>query len=745
MRTLRRIFLALLILLLILVAGFAILGFLPAAEDPITDPRAGGAGANSVQDSWSGLQREFPAVETPAEAINSPEAVELGKLLFFDPVLSKDNTISCANCHHPDLGFADGKTHPVGVLGQELPRHTPGLWNVAYVTSLFWDGRAATLEEQAGTPLLHPAEMGSDRDALARKLRNIPEYAERFKTVFGGDAPISFENLSRALAAFQRTLISNNSAYDRFVAGDKSAMSEAQKRGFDLFRSAATRCFECHTAPTFSNNTFRAIGVPEEEGVQDPGRRSVAADAQIGSFRVPSLRNVALTAPYMHNGKFATLAEVVDFYSKGGGRQFGMTDLDGFIQGVELSEQEKDDLVAFLFALTDESSKPEIPATVPSGLPVVRALDNPARQTVTAVNPLPPEARPTAPRTLTVKSGENIQSVVDQAYPGDTIEIEYGVYHQKVVVNANQITLRGIADANGNYPVLDGENKFADGVLAGGNDFLIEKLEIRNYTGNGVLAEGVRNVIMRDLRVYDTGVYGLYPVHSSGVLIERIDVSGVNDAGIYAGQSEDIIVRDSVAYSNVIGIEIENSVNWEVYNTHTYGNSSGLFFDLLPQLTSKVAVGGKAYNNLVENNNHSNFAKPDTAAALMPAGTGILLLGVDEMEIYSNTIRGNNSAGIAVFRTTIAFDKDRVDVDDRPERNWFHDNVLAENGLQPDPFLAKLGVPGADILWDGSSWTNRFDQPGASSFPPMLPSSGWPEFAKKGYWQILEYVTSKLM
>ena len=167
-----------------------------------------------------------------------------------------------------------------------------------------------------------------------------------------------------------------------------------------------------------------------------------------------------------------------------------------------------------------------------------------------------------------------------------------------------------------------------------------------------------------------------------------------------------------MSYSNVIGIEIENSVNWEVYNTHTYGNSSGLFFDLLPQLTSKVAVGGKVYNNLVEANNHNNFAKPDTAAALMPAGTGILLLGVDEVEVYSNTIRDNHSAGIAIFRTTAAFEKERVDVADRPERNHIHNNLLADNGAQPDPFLSKIGVPGADILWDASSWNNRFDQPG---------------------------------
>jgi parallel beta-helix repeat protein len=748
MRTLNRAIFILFLLFALLAAAFALLGFLPARQDPQIDPRSGGAGASSVEPSWTGLQREFPAIETPANAISSSQAIELGKLLFFDSVLSQDNTISCASCHHPDLGFADGKTHPIGIKGQVAPRHTPTLWNVAYAKSLFWDGRAASLEEQAGIPLLHPKEMGGKRDSLTRKVRSIAEYVQAFQAVFGGasaEESVTFENISRALAAFQRTLISHNSAYDRFVAGDQRALGEAQKRGLDLFRSAATRCFECHMAPNFSNDTFRSVGVPEEPGVQDPGRRGVAEDAQIGAFRVPSLRNVALTAPYMHNGAFATLEEVVEFYAKGGGRHYGNNDIDFFVQGFDLSAQERDDLVAFLYALTDESGKPSIPQSVPSGLPVVRPLDNPARKEVQQVNVSVQAAPPGAPRTLTVKSGEDIQAVVDQAYPGDTVEVEYGVYHQKVVVNASDITLRGLPNPAGDYPLLDGENKFADGVLVSGNNFVVEKLEIRNYTSNGVLAEGVRNVVMRDLKVVDTGVYGLYPVHSSGVLIEHIDVTGVNDAGIYAGQSEDIIVRDSVAYSNVIGIEIENSVNWEIYNNHTYANSAGLFFDLLPQLTSKVAVGGKVYNNLVENNNHPNFARPDMSAALIPAGTGVLLLGVDEVEVYSNTITGNNSGGVAVFRTAVAFDQSRMDIDDLPERNWIHSNSFKDNGQAPDAFLSKLGVPGADLLWDGSSWQNRFDQPGASSFPPLLPSSRWPDFAKRGYWQVLDFLVSRLL
>lgn len=743
---LKRIALFLLILLLLLVGGFVGLAALPVAEDPPIDPRTGGAGASSVEPGWSGLERAFPPLAQPDDTPTSPAAVELGRLLFFDPILAADNQMSCASCHHPDLGFADGKIHPVGVGGAELPRHTPGLWNVGWATALFWDGRAATLEDQAATPLTHPAEMAADPQATVAELAAIPAYAEHFAAAFPGQAePVSFDNLRRALAAFQRSLVSDNSAFDRFAAGDVNALSAGQKRGLDLFRSAATRCFECHTAPLFTNNTFRAIGVPEAAGVADPGRPGVQADAPVGSFRVPGLRNVALSAPYMHNGSLATLEEVVQFYADGGGRQFGNEAVDRFVLGFSLSEQEKADLVAFLHGLTDESRMPEIPAAVPSGLPVVRRMENPARSAMAAVNPTAAPEASGPPRTLRVAPGENIQAVVDQARPGDTVEIAYGVYNQHVVVDINDFTLRGIPSAEGEWPVLDGEGEFADGVLSSGNNFTVERLAVKNFRANGVLVEGVRNVTIRDMYVENTGVYGIYPVHSSGVLIERTEATGVNDAGIYVGQSEDIVVRDSVAYGNVIGIEIENSVNAEVYNNHVYNNSAGIFFDLLPNLTSKVSVGGKVYNNRIENNNLANFADPEMTAALIPPGTGVLLLAVDEVEVYDNLIIGNDSAGVAIFRLTVAFDPATIDVADRPERNWIHDNELRGNGANPAPFLAELGVPGADILWDGSAWSNRFDQPGASFFPPLLPGSGWPEWVRKAYWQVLNFAVAQLM
>ena len=191
----------------------------------------------------------------------------------------------------------------------------------------------------------------------------------------------------------------------------------------------------------------------------------MADDAAPGAFRVPTLRNVALTAPYMHNGSLATLDEVMQFYADGGGRAQGNKDVDFFVQGFSLSQQEQADLVDFLHALTDESALPNVPEEVPSGLPVVERIERENRVTVEEFEVAPAGTEAESPRVLRVAAGEVIQEVVDRAQPGDTVEIEYGVYHQNVVVNSNDLTLRGVPNAAGDFPVLDGQNDFADGVL----------------------------------------------------------------------------------------------------------------------------------------------------------------------------------------------------------------------------------------------------------------------------------------
>ncbi len=743
----KKIFLWLLRILAVLIGvcmlTFVIMGLGPVPRDETFAPDDYGAGASSVEPSYTGLQRAFPALNGPTSA----EQVELGRMLFFDPVLSIDDDLSCATCHHPDLGFADGLPLAVGHGGlglgparsgpNQLARSTPSLWNVGYSRLLFWDGREDSLEAQVEVPITHPDEMGvTDLQALYRELADIPAYASLFEAAYG-DSDVTLERISAALAAFQRTMISDDSPFDRYAAGDLGALSPSQRRGLALFRSAATRCFECHAAPTFASDTLRIIGVPGSE--DDPG-------AGHGDFKVPGLRNVALTAPYMHNGAFATLEEVIDFYAQGGGRSRGVENVDPFVLGFDLSEQEKADLVAFLYALTDERALPEIPDQVPSGLLVVPALENAARLQAASYNVTassqPPAA--SAPQVIRVQPGERIQDAVDRARPGDTVEIPFGTYHERVVVDISDLTLVGVPNDAGAWPTLDGQGELPEAVISSGNNFEVGYLRVVNYASNGILVEGVSGVHIHHTYVEATGVYGLYPVQSTGVLIEHNQVTGANDAGIYAGQCVDVIVRENEVYGNVLGIEVENTVNAQVYDNFAHDNTLGIFIDLLPQLTSKVSLNTRVYNNLVENNNLANFAQPGTAASIVPAGTGIGILSADQVEVYENVIRGNKTAGLGMFHMNIGFEAERINVPANPENNYIHDNQFENNGYDPDKFVTDLGIPGSDILWDVSGDNNRFDQPGASSFPPALPGSRWPGLAYNAYWRLLNVLLGLL-
>lgn len=729
-------------LIVLLVGIFLFAGFLPAAADtPLNDDH--GAGASSVEPSYSGLQREFPPLNEPDDNQMSDLKVELGRLLFFDPVLSENNDISCASCHHPDLGFADGLPTAVGPNGP-LDRNTPTLWNVGYAENLFWDGRLDSLEAQSTLPLTHPDEMGVlDPEALVTELSGYTQYESAFYNAFDGQ-PITLENIERALAAFQRSLISNNSPFDQYAAGNFDALTPQQRRGLGLFRSGATRCFECHTAPTFASDTFRVVGVNSD----DPGRSGVVDNGVFGAFKVPTLRNIALTAPYMHNGSLATLEEVVEFYAEGGGNAHGFENVDIFVNGFDLTEQEKADLVAFMIGLTDESGFSHIPTEVPSGLPVVSGQENEARALVQAANTGSEgqAAQPRDPMLITVQPGDSIQTAVDRARPGDTVEIEYGIYHERVVIDISDFTLRGIPNQAGEFPVMDGEGSLTDGVVASGNNFTIGNIHFRDYTDNGVIVEGVRNVHFHDIFAERTGTYGVYPVQSSDVLIERVEVTGVDDAGVYAGQCENVIIRDSVAYGNVLGIEVENTMNAEVYNNHAYDNTVGILIVLLPQLTSKVSANTKVYDNLLENNNHENFA-PGGAASVAPAGVGILLVSTDRAEVYNNQLLGNKTTGVALFSLsgTGAWDAAEIDVGDQPEGNRIYNNTYDNNAYDPDPFVADLGVPAADVMWDASGSGNLFDEDNASYFPPMLPGSRWPGLFRRSYENILSFLVTQLL
>ncbi|MDX8412226.1 MAG: cytochrome c peroxidase [Mariprofundaceae bacterium] len=289
--------------------------------------------------------------------------VKLGKQLFFDPRLSGDQSVSCASCHHPGLGWSDGLPRNTRFGGEALSRHTPTLINVAYYTSFFWDGRASSLEEQAAEHLRSPSMRGSEAFIVADTLAALPEYRRQFQQAFGKNA-ISLDNIAAAIAAFERTIISSNSPFDRWQAGDQTAISESAKRGFKLFTTRAM-CTFCHNGPNFSDSRFHNIGVNSI----DPGRFEVSnSNSDRNAFKTPGLRHIALTPPYMHDGSKVTLRSVLEFYNRGGDRPGGGNKLSP----LGLSDAELDDLLAFLLALTGEA----IEVTVPQ-LPLPE-LDSPA-------------------------------------------------------------------------------------------------------------------------------------------------------------------------------------------------------------------------------------------------------------------------------------------------------------------------------------------------------------------------------
>lgn len=336
----------------------------------------------------------------PADNPRTPEKVQLGKVLFFDPVLSGNKDVSCATCHHPNSGYADGLDLPIGVGGEGqgsrrrfksasgntlTKRNSPTLLNVAFngmdargaynpvLAPMFYDLRAQSLEAQSLMPIAVFEEMRGDvfseanaLDSVLARLRAIPAYRASFQSVFGGANAVTAVNLGKAIAAYERTLLANNAPFDRYQRGDRSAMTDAQKRGMVLF--VQNGCNACHSGPMFSDYKTHVLGVVDNEKLtaSDRGHNGTYA------FRTPTLRNLTLTAPYMHSGKHASLTEVLNFYD-------GVTRGDPLNPNVPVGRLDSllrpnasrsADLIDFLHALTDNTFDKSVPARVPSGLPV---------------------------------------------------------------------------------------------------------------------------------------------------------------------------------------------------------------------------------------------------------------------------------------------------------------------------------------------------------------------------------------
>jgi cytochrome c peroxidase len=298
----------------------------------------------------------LPPIFWPDDNPYTAEKAELGKLLFFDKRLSSDGTIACASCHDPARAFGDGAANSLGILGQRGGRSAPTVINRAYSTLQFWDGRAATLEDQAKGPIANPIEMTIDKETdlahnnAVKRLQGVPGYVARFQKVFG-TADFTLDHVVQAIATFERTVLSGNSPYDRFQDGDQTALSPAQKRGMEVFFKKAA-CDSCHLGFNFTDGSYENIGIGMDRPNPDLGRYLVTRrEEEKGAFKTPTLREIIHTAPYMHDGSLKTLEEVVEHYDKGGIKN---PYLNQRIKLLHLTAQEKKDLVEFLKALSGE-------------------------------------------------------------------------------------------------------------------------------------------------------------------------------------------------------------------------------------------------------------------------------------------------------------------------------------------------------------------------------------------------------
>jgi cytochrome c peroxidase len=299
----------------------------------------------------------LPPVVAPPDNPQTTGKILLGKKLYFDTRLSKDNTISCATCHDPAMGWSDAGPTSAGIAGQRGGRRSPPVSNAAYNLLQFWDGRSPTLEEQAKGPIANPIEMGNTHEVMIRTVSDIPGYVGEFRQVFGS-SPVTIDQVAQAIAAFERTVVTTDSPFDRLVRGDQTALTHEEMQGLEIFNGKG-HCTACHWGGNFSDGRFHNLGVePIDPAKPDGGRFDVTRDsADFGAFKTPTVRDAALRAPYMHTGREKTLEDVVRLYNRGGGGDDA--NLDPIMVPLGLSESEVRALVTFMKnAMT--STNPEV-------------------------------------------------------------------------------------------------------------------------------------------------------------------------------------------------------------------------------------------------------------------------------------------------------------------------------------------------------------------------------------------------
>jgi cytochrome c peroxidase len=338
-----------------LLAGAALLCAVLAGcgSDPVSRPQEAQPGLDTLDIHVPG----FPPQPVPPGNPTTAQGVALGRRLFYDPILSGDSTQSCSTCHVQAAAFGDPRRFSLGIDDVQGPRHAPVLVNAGWGESLFWDGRARTLEEQALEPVPNPIEMHQPWDGAVAKLQRHPLYPDLFRAAFGSET-VTSTRVVQAIAQFERTLVSADSRYDRFLRTG-TGLTASERRGYVLYFSERAECFHCHVDRVFTDQAFHNNGL--DSVFVDPGRSEVTGWASdLGRFKTPTLRNLVFSAPYMHDGRFATLEEVIDHYDSGGN---GIDTVNPFIlnlrrnheEGNGLSPADKQDLLAFLKTLTDSS------------------------------------------------------------------------------------------------------------------------------------------------------------------------------------------------------------------------------------------------------------------------------------------------------------------------------------------------------------------------------------------------------